>query len=300
MTKFTPEEKVRFAKTRPTTTYFGLNHYGTSNIDHYGYTVDRTGLTTSASPWETTAGWGYRRLLSWVSHRYSVPSEQSKIKIYSTEGGFSTQANNKDEGKYHPGGVAYYYQYLHQGLKAINEDKVNLQGYIGWSLMDNFEWEFGYYQRFGVAWTDFLWGEDENAPTGDSSVYDPHAKTANLYLAEKCGQACTCFEDHARCPSPKNVGKQTRHLKTSLLYLIAVWQKNLLVSPMQMLLGAPGGDFCFPASDEADCGGRNDGAKETQIFRGMYDGLFGGAVTLARGIAEEVEHLSTFLGLLGR
>ena len=34
-------------------------------------------------------------------------------------------------------------------------DGAKLQGYFVWSLMDNFEWSFGYSKRFGITFVDY-------------------------------------------------------------------------------------------------------------------------------------------------
>ena len=47
----------------------------------------------------------------------------------------------------------YLIQHIHQMWRAVNFNW-NIQGYFEWSLVDNFEWERGWTQRFG------LWGLD--------------------------------------------------------------------------------------------------------------------------------------------
>ena len=49
-------------------------------------------------------------------------------------------------------------QYYADHLLALNdaiEAGVDVQGYFAWSLMDNFEWAFGYSQRFGIVHVDY-------------------------------------------------------------------------------------------------------------------------------------------------
>lgn len=51
--------------------------------------------------------------------------------------------------------------YLKDHISAVRnaiDANVNVRGYFVWSLLDNFEWSFGYSRRFGIVWVDFPTG----------------------------------------------------------------------------------------------------------------------------------------------
>lgn len=49
--------------------------------------------------------------------------------------------------------IAYFDGHIHGCQEAIEQD-VPLTGYFTWSLLDNFEWAFGYAKRFGIVYVD--------------------------------------------------------------------------------------------------------------------------------------------------
>jgi hypothetical protein len=237
MPTFTDEEKKLLEENRPD--FFGLNHYGTGfKSDKNGVTEE--GLAQGKSTWLFMSGWGFRKMLNWISNRYG-----KELPIYCTEGGWSVEAKTALEGKYNPGGVMYYYQYLYEAHKAIYEDGVNLKGYYAWSIMDNYEWELGYSERFGINWNDFQFGEgfaDPNSPNTETPVYDANAGL----ISGPCGDKCIFGNGNlARTPSPDLAINQTRHAKNSALYLQWIWQSNTVVNPARFLAGSIGGDVCY-------------------------------------------------------
>jgi beta-glucosidase len=40
-------------------------------------------------------------------------------------------------------------------VHAANQNGADVRGYFVWSLLDNFEWTYGYSKRFGIAYVDY-------------------------------------------------------------------------------------------------------------------------------------------------
>jgi len=62
--------------------------------------------------------------------------------------------------------------YLHRHLQAATDaiaQGVDLRGYFAWSLLDNFEWAFGYSQRFGIVHVDY--GTQRRTPKDSARAY---------------------------------------------------------------------------------------------------------------------------------
>ncbi len=75
--------------------------------------------------------------------------------LYITENGAAYS-----EGPDHDGRVRDHRRtsYIHNHLLAVKRaiaDGVPVGGYFVWSLMDNFEWSFGYTKRFGIVYVDY-------------------------------------------------------------------------------------------------------------------------------------------------
>ena len=50
--------------------------------------------------------------------------------------------------------ISYLHRHLAAAARAVTAG-VNLAGYYVWSLLDNFEWAWGYQRRFGIVYVDF-------------------------------------------------------------------------------------------------------------------------------------------------
>ncbi|CAK9825194.1 Myrosinase 1 [Anthophora retusa] len=98
----------------------------------------------SASEWLKVVPEGFRYILQQLSKYYGNPP------MYITENGVSDYGTLDDDDR-----IFYFREYLKQMLLAIHVDGVNVKGYMVWSLLDNFEWDKGYNEHFGIVSVDF-------------------------------------------------------------------------------------------------------------------------------------------------
>jgi len=84
--------------------------------------------------WQRDVPWGLRETLNWIKKRYGNPE------IIITENGESEKTDHLDD----DARVGYFKGHINETLKAIKLDKCNVTGYLGWCLLDVFEWASGY------------------------------------------------------------------------------------------------------------------------------------------------------------
>jgi beta-glucosidase len=91
------------------------------------------------------------------SHRLIIErsARESGLPIYITENGSAWPDTVSADGRVHdPDRVAYLRAHLGAVADAI-DNGTDVRGYFAWSLLDNFEWAFGYDKRFGVVHVDY-------------------------------------------------------------------------------------------------------------------------------------------------
>jgi beta-glucosidase len=113
--------------------------------EHVGFV--RAGRPVTAMGWEIDET-GLAEVLSRVAADYPA------IPLYVTENGAAFDDVVSAAGVDDPDRVAYLDAHL-RACHAVIEAGVPLRGYFAWSLMDNFEWSWGYAKRFGIVYVDF-------------------------------------------------------------------------------------------------------------------------------------------------
>ena len=109
------------------------------------------GLPTTAMGWEVQPD-GLTRLLTRVHEEYAGPAGTA---IYVTENGAAYDDVVAEDGSVHDTERTEFLRaHLRAVLDAVDAG-VPVRGYFYWSLMDNFEWAWGYDKRFGIVRVDY-------------------------------------------------------------------------------------------------------------------------------------------------
>ena len=136
--------------------FIGVNYYNRSvarsghpdNEPQTVFPAPKTPENWTAIGWENYAD-GLLGVLGRLHFEYQAP------KIYITENGASYPDGPGPDGSvkdiHRLGYLKTHFQAMHRAIGA----GVPLAGYFLWTLMDNFEWAWGYSQRFGITWVDF-------------------------------------------------------------------------------------------------------------------------------------------------
>jgi beta-glucosidase len=88
----------------------------------------------------TQMGWEFYPEALEQTIRYAAA--QAKVPVYVTENGVATEDDTRR--------VEYIKRAL-AGVQNCLKDGIDVRGYIHWSLIDNFEWFFGYRPKFGLV-----------------------------------------------------------------------------------------------------------------------------------------------------
>ncbi|HEY0415085.1 MAG TPA: GH1 family beta-glucosidase [Gaiellaceae bacterium] len=133
--------------------FLGVNNY-TSPLVGADANGGRSQILHRADVDRTDMGWevvpdGLHDLLLRLRDDYAPPA------IYITENGAAyADVRGHDGSVRDPERQAYLAEHLEAAGRAVAAG-VPLRGYFAWSLLDNFEWAWGYWKRFGLVYVDY-------------------------------------------------------------------------------------------------------------------------------------------------
>ncbi|MFI8962986.1 GH1 family beta-glucosidase [Streptomyces sp. NPDC053493] len=176
--------------------WLGVNYYTPTVVSRVGEGAPKPqddGHGDSAfSPWpgaddvafhraeggRTAMGWavdpsGLKDLLTRISARYpGLPL------VVSENGAAYEDVVGADGSVHDPERAAYVHAHLEAVHRAVEEGAV-VHGYFLWSLLDNFEWAYGYAKRFGAVHVDY--GTLRRTPKSSARWYARVARSGELH-----------------------------------------------------------------------------------------------------------------------
>ncbi|MFI8949587.1 GH1 family beta-glucosidase [Streptomyces sp. NPDC053750] len=135
--------------------WHGLNYYFPATVTDdpqgpvpYAREVRLPDVPRTGMDWHIDAG-GLEALLLRLTDDYGVR------KLYVTENGSAFPDTVAPDGAVHdPDRARYLEQHVSACARAVRKG-APLAGYYAWSLLDNFEWAYGYDKRFGLVHVDY-------------------------------------------------------------------------------------------------------------------------------------------------
>ncbi len=134
--------------------WLGVNYYTRHRVLHdpdsaWPHLTSVEGdLPTTQMGWEIYPD-GLHHFLTRLSRDYV-----GDLPLYVTENGMAWDDALENGAVYDPERTSFVSDHMLATKRAI-DDGANVQGFFYWSLLDNYEWAFGYEKRFGIVHVDF-------------------------------------------------------------------------------------------------------------------------------------------------
>jgi beta-glucosidase len=135
--------------------WLGVNYYTTARIAHepdslWPHIASKRGdLPLTDMGWEVCPE-GLHAILTRIERDYS-----KGLPVYVTENGMANAETILADGSIQDNERISYLNSHFAAARQAMADGVNLKGYFVWSLLDNYEWAFGYDKRFGIVHVDY-------------------------------------------------------------------------------------------------------------------------------------------------
>lgn len=148
---------------RQDSTFIGLNYYGRVRFHHFAAMIPASG-----APVKRLKDFGFvcddmverypeglEKILGYLHRKFHLPIYITEHGAASTDEGFRARDLRENLGA------------LHRSIQA----GADVRGFFYWSLLDNFEWQFGFTKKFGLLAVDFTEGKLTRTPKPLAEVY---------------------------------------------------------------------------------------------------------------------------------
>lgn len=142
------QDEDLIARAPDTLDWLGVNYYGPFYVAAGGGEWSaRPGKPTTALGWEIDAAGMTDWLVRLHESGFTKP-------LYVTENGFPLEDERVVDGRVDDGARIRFIRDHIQATLDARERGVDVRGYLAWTLVDNFEWAFGWRTRFGLVHLD--------------------------------------------------------------------------------------------------------------------------------------------------